>query len=245
MWPQAEMNTPCSSGQLGHRGQIGGDGGPRDDGVDDVVAAGRLADEEGPLSGRDQLVPASVAARRPRATELFQQGGHGLDVFVDPVGVGALEDDDEVGQGASLDLFGDAEIEVGAAVMPAMTRTSTYSRIGGLHPAGHHVRDSMGDLRPGWRKGPAAWPTWLGRGCTLRVISVVRASVPFGADEQLGQVVTARGLDEFAAGAQHGAVGQHHLEPEHVMAGDAVAHGAHAAGVGGHVAAERGARLAR
>ena len=65
------------------------------------------------------------------------------------------------------------------------------------------------------------------------------------ADEQLGQVVAARALDELAAGAQHGAVGQHHLEPEHVVAGHAVADGAHAAGVGGHVPAERAALLAR
>ena len=66
-----------------------------------------------------------------------------------------------------------------------------------------------------------------------------------GADEQLGQVVPARALDELAARAQHLAIGQHHFESEHVMAGHAVANGPHAAGVGGHVPAERAALLAR
>ena len=38
--------------------------------------------------------------------------------------------------------------------------------------------------------------------------------------------------------------GQHDLEAEHLVAGDAVLHGPHAAGVGGDVAAEAGGVLA-
>jgi hypothetical protein len=52
------------------------------------------------------------------------------------------------------------------------------------------------------------------------------------------EVVTRRGLDEFPTRAHHGAIGQHHLQAEDVVAGHPVADGAHAAGVGGDVAAE-------
>ena len=38
------------------------------------------------------------------------------------------------------------------------------------------------------------------------------------ADQQLGEVVAGRGLDELAAGADDLAVGQHDLEAEHVVA---------------------------
>ena len=63
-------------------------------------------------------------------------------------------------------------------------------------------------------------------------------------DDELGEVVAAGGLHELAAGAHHLARRQHDLEPEHLVAGDAVLHGPHAAGVGGHVAAEAGGVLA-
>jgi len=66
-----------------------------------------------------------------------------------------------------------------------------------------------------------------------------------GADDQLRQVVAGRRLDEPAPGADHVAVGQRGFEAEHLMAGHAVLHRAHAARVGGDVAAEAGAVLAR
>ena len=66
-----------------------------------------------------------------------------------------------------------------------------------------------------------------------------------GADDELREVVAGRRLHELAAGADHLAARQHRLEPEHLVAGHAVLHGAHAAGVGGHVAAEARAVLAR
>ena len=58
------------------------------------------------------------------------------------------------------------------------------------------------------------------------------------ADDQLREVVARRGLHELAAGAQHLAGAEHGGEAEHLVAGDAVVHRAHAAGVGGDVAAE-------
>ena len=64
------------------------------------------------------------------------------------------------------------------------------------------------------------------------------------ADDELREVVARRGLHELAAGAQHLAGAEHGGEAEHLVAGDAVAHRAHAAGVGGHVAAQAGGALA-
>ena len=70
-------------------------------GVDEVVAAGRLADEERPLPGGDELRPRrrgqDVDVERP---QLLEQGAELLDVLFDPVGVHAFEDDHEVGEGA-------------------------------------------------------------------------------------------------------------------------------------------------
>ena len=83
-----------------------------------------------------------------------------------------------------------------------------------------------------------------GAGWSLSVASVTRARVPSEPTMQLGQVVAGGGLHELAAGADHLAGGQHRLEAEHVVAGDPVLDGPHAAGVGGHVAAERLADLA-
>src|SRR5690606_500228 len=59
-----------------------------------------------------------------------------------------------------------------------------------------------------------------------------------GADEQPGQVVARHPLGGAPAGPQHLPVGEHHLQPEHVLGGHAVLDAAHPAGVGGHVAAD-------
>ena len=62
---------------------------------------------------------------------------------------------------------------------------------------------------------------------------------------ELREVVAGGGLHELAAGADDLAGGQHRFEAEHLVAGDAVLHRAHAAGVRGDVAAEARAVLAR
>ena len=60
-----------------------------------------------------------------------------------------------------------------------------------------------------------------------------------GADEQLEQRQSGDVLDPFAAEGDQGAVGEHDVEAEHVVGGDAVLHAAQAAGVGREVAADR------
>ena len=66
---------------------------------------------------------------------------------------------------------------------------------------------------------------------------------PLRTDDQLGEVVARRGLDDSAPGADDLSRRQHHLEPEDVMAGHAVLHRLHPARVGPDVAADRGAVL--
>ena len=64
-----------------------------------------------------------------------------------------------------------------------------------------------------------------------------------GTNDELGEVVARGGFDELAPGAHDLAGAEHGGQPEHLVAGHAVAHGPHAAGVGGHVAAEAGRTL--
>ena len=59
------------------------------------------------------------------------------------------------------------------------------------------------------------------------------------ADEQLEQREPGDVLDPLAAEGDQRAVGEHDVEAEHVVGGDAVLHAAQAAGVGGDVAADR------
>ncbi len=61
-----------------------------------------------------------------------------------------------------------------------------------------------------------------------------------GADDELGQVVAARGLHEPPPGGDHLARAEDGLESQDVVAGDAVLDRPHATGVGGHVAPEAG-----
>ena len=60
------------------------------------------------------------------------------------------------------------------------------------------------------------------------------------ADEQPGQVVAGRGFARPAAGADDAAVGQHHGQPQHVVAHGAVAHRIGAGGAGRRHAAQAG-----
>ena len=65
----------------------------------------------------------------------------------------------------------------------------------------------------------------------------------FGAGQQAGEIV-ARQVGLLAAGLDHGAVGQHQLQAEDVIGGDAVGQGVRAAGVFRDVAADGAGALA-
>ena len=65
----------------------------------------------------------------------------------------------------------------------------------------------------------------------------------FRAGEEAGEVV-ARQVGLFAAGLDHRAVGQHQLQAEHVVGGDAIGQGMRSAGVFRHVAADSAGLLA-
>ena len=77
-----------------------------------------------------------------------------------------------------------------------------------------------------------------GFGTSRRMTFVMIASVPFGSDEQLRQVVADDVLDRLRPGAHDLAGGQHRLEPEDVAFGRAVLEGARTAGALGDVAAD-------
>ena len=66
-----------------------------------------------------------------------------------------------------------------------------------------------------------------------------RAERAFGAGEKRAQIVAGHVLHRAAAGAQHGAVGQHDFQRQHVVGRHAVFQAARAAGVLGDVAADR------
>ena len=87
-------------GQVGHRRQEGGDGGPGHDHVDDVVGAGRLRRPEGLLPGRDQVVARrGRAARRRRGRRASASSPASASVSSSSaVLVVALEDDHQVGE---------------------------------------------------------------------------------------------------------------------------------------------------
>ena len=70
------------------------------------------------------------------------------------------------------------------------------------------------------------------------------ASVPSDPTTQAEQVEPGR-VDQRAAEVHHLAVGQHRLDAEHVMHGEAVLEAVRAAGVLGDVAADRADLLAR
>ena len=144
----------------------------------------------------------------------------------------------------ALNLLGHAEVEPGRLGDAAHHQHVDVFEDGRVDAAVHDVGHRVGHLREGGERGQDRGR--LGEpGLELDGHLGGDGQGPLGADEQLGQVVAARALDELAPGAQDGAVGQHHLEAEHVMARHPVAHGPHAAGVGRHVPAQRAALLAR
>ena len=70
------------------------------------------------------------------------------------------------------------------------------------------------------------------------------AEQPLGAVHQAQQIV-ALGIQMLAAEADHRAIHQHDLQPEHVVGGQAVFQAVHAAGIFRHVAADGAGDLAR
>ena len=60
----------------------------------------------------------------------------------------------------------------------------------------------------------------------------------FRADEQLAQIIAGIVLGHAVQRRQHGAIGQHGLDAQHIVTGDAMADHADAAGIGGDIAAD-------
>ena len=89
------------------------------------------------------------------------------------------------------------------------------------------------------RRAPAA------AGAACRVASTIDAERALRADHQRGQVVAGDALHGAVPGADQPAVGEHDLEAEHRLAGDAVLGAEQAAGVRGDVAADGRDRAAR
>ena len=80
--------------------------------------------------------------------------------------------------------------------------------------------------------------TARGRGNSLQHRGGDDAERAFGADEDVAQVVAGVVLLQLRQQVHDAAVGQHHLEPEHQIARDAVGDRAGAAGIGGEIAAD-------
>ena len=92
----------------------------------------------------------------------------------------------------------------------------------------HHVVEGADDRRH--RRGQRSQPQGrLGD----------HAERALGADEEALEVVAGHVLHRATAEAHGPPVGQHHLEAEDVVGGDAVLHAAQPAGVGGQVPADR------
>ena len=126
-----------------------------------------------------------------------------------------------------------------------MARTSSTpvveDQLGGAQLAAERARAA----RPAGRSRPACPATPMS--ATARAASAGHQTQPgprddaeraFAAGEERGEVVAGVVLGHAAEPADDGAVGQHHLEPEHLRAHAAVAQHADAAGVGGDQAAD-------
>ena len=129
-------------------------------------------------------------------------------------------------------------------VMPAIVSVSMYSRISGPTPLAT-IRGTACMTSSRVRNGASTVAL-----CAARRVQPQRRlrdqrQRALGADDQLREVVAGRRLHEAAAGADDLAGRQHRLDPEHLVTGHAVLHRAHAARVGGDVATEARAVLAR
>ena len=130
-----------------------------------------------------------------------------------------------------------------ADVIPAIVSASRYSRIEGARPDGDDARHHRGDGVEVGERDEERSSSATGGGEAQRHLGH-QGERALGADDQLGEVVARRRLHDLPPGAHDGAVGEDDLEAEDVVAGDAVAHRAHPAGVGVDVAAERPGELA-
>ena len=108
----------------------------------------------------------------------------------------------------------------------------------GHQAAGHHPLDDLAGLRRR-REGGHQGDRPLRRRAQRQRRLGDDAERALRADEQPGQVVAGDALDRAPSGAQHPPVGEHDLQAQHVVGGDAVLDAAQAAGVGGEVAADR------
>ena len=241
--PAAQDEGSVLGRQLGHPGQVVGDGGPGDDGVEDVVRAGGLGHEEKPLPGRDQFRTGMrgqhVDLDRP---EIRQQRPQSFDVLVQPAGRRLLQDDDQVGLRRLLHLVGDAEVESRRSGDAAQHQGVGVLQDGRVDAAHHNPRYGVGHLGQGPERSEHGGRLGQPRVHLDRHLGR-HGERPFGADEQLRQVVAGRALDELPARAHDRPVGQDDLEPQDVVARDAIPHGAHAARVGAHVPSDGGALL--
>ena len=126
----------------------------------------------------------------------------------------------------------------------AIVSMSMYSRIDGARPLVMHLGNGGRDFverRERRQDGGAEGRTrhQLERRFGHECERALRA------DDELGEVVAGRGLDDPTAGADDVAGGQRQLQSEHVLAGDPVLDRLHAAGVRGDVAADGRAVLTR
>ncbi len=179
-WPHPLTNVSCGRRQLGHLGQVLGDGRPGDDRVDDVVGAGGLGHEEEAFPCLDEVGArlrredvhvdgTEVAEQRARAARRPRPSGTPSSAPARRRGRPSA---------ASWTDDGDAEVEAGRAGDAAQ-----HERVGVLedrrvdaarHDPGHRVRHLVERRERGQhrRRSPS------GRGCTFTITSVVTASVP-------------------------------------------------------------------
>ncbi len=118
-----------------------------------------------------------------------------------------------------------------------------YSRIVGASPL-RTMEGITAVISRSEAKGASTVAVCSSLGCSFTVTSVTSAERALGSDDELGEVVAGRRLDELPARAHDLARPEHHLEAEDVGPCHAVADGPHPAGVRGDVAAERRALLA-
>ena len=137
----------------------------------------------------------------------------------------------------AADVLGQPHVAVGL-VARAVSRVDELQQRG-LHARRTSRRAAARSASRGSRNVAATVSAGSGAGRSASVTSVIDAQRALAADEEPGQVVARDALDGAPAGAQHLPGGEHHLETEHEVGGDAVLHAAQAAGVGGDVAADR------
>ena len=228
-----------------HRPQVLRDRSPRYDHVDDVVRAERLHDPERLLPRLEQQ---RAGARRQHehvdrtelAGQLRQRGG----VFLEASFVVFFEHHDQVGARRFLDLGRDAEVEPDVRGERGEATAVDVLQDEWIHTAAHDLRHAGRDVVDRRERNEHRRAELRPRVDLQHGLGDDRER-SLGTDDELREVVTGRGLDELPARPDDVAVGEDGLEPEHLIARDAVLHRAHAARVRRDVAAERRAVLAR